>query len=40
VDKVKQAIHEGRLMGICHKKSKSPSQIIEMIEVMTENYEF
>ena len=40
VDKVKQAIHEGRLWEYVIKKARAHPKLFEMIEVMTENYEF
>ena len=40
VDKVKQAIHEGRLWEYVIKKARDHPKLFEMIEVMTENYEF
>lgn len=40
VDKVKQAIHEGRLWEYVIKKARAHPRLFEMIEVMTENYEF
>ncbi|BDQ30158.1 tRNA guanosine(15) transglycosylase TgtA [Nitrosopumilus zosterae] len=40
VDKVKQAIHEGRLWEYVIKKARAHPKLFEMIEVMTENYKF
>jgi 7-cyano-7-deazaguanine tRNA-ribosyltransferase len=40
VDKVKQAIHEGRLWEYVIKKARAHPKLFEMIEVMTDNYEF
>jgi 7-cyano-7-deazaguanine tRNA-ribosyltransferase len=40
VDKVKQAIHEGRLWEYVIKKARAHPKLFEMIEVMTENCEF
>jgi len=40
VDKVKQAIHEGRLWEYVIKKARAHPKLFEMIEVMTENHEF
>ena len=40
VDKVKQAIHEGRLWEYVIKKARAHPKLFEMIDVMTENYEF
>ncbi len=40
VDKVKQSIHEGRLWEYVIKKARAHPKLFEMIEVMTENYEF
>ncbi len=40
VDKVKQAIHEGRLWEYVMKKARAHPKLFEMIEVMTNNYEF
>ncbi len=40
VDKVKQAIHEGRLWEYVMKKARAHPKLFEMIEVMTQNYEF
>ena len=40
VDKVKQAIHEGRLWEYVIKKARAHPKLFEMLEVMTENYEF
>lgn len=40
VDKVKQAIYEGRLWEYVIKKARAHPRLFEMIEVMTENYEF
>ena len=40
VDKVKQAIYEGRLWEYVIKKARAHPKLFEMIEVMTENYEF
>ena len=40
VDKVKQAIHEGRLWEYVMKKARSHPKLFEMIEVMTNNPEF
>jgi len=40
VDKVKQTIHEGRLWEYVIKKARAHPKLFEMIEVMTENYEF
>jgi hypothetical protein len=40
VDKVKQAIHEGRLWEYVIKKARAHPKLFEMIEVMTENSEF
>jgi len=40
VDKVKQAIHEGRLWEYVIKKARAHPKLFEMVEVMTENYEF
>ena len=40
VDRVKQAIHEGRLWEYVIKKARAHPKLFEMIEVMTENYEF
>ena len=40
VDKVKQAIHEGRLWEYVIKKARAHPKLFEMIEVMTENAEF
>ena len=40
VDKVKQAIHEGRLWEYVIKKARAHPKLFEMIEVMTNNYEF
>lgn len=40
VDKVKQAIHEGRLWEYVIKKARAHPKLFEMIEVMVENSEF
>ena len=40
VDKVKQAIHEGRLWEYVMKKARAHPKLFEMVEVMTGNYEF
>ncbi len=40
VDKVKQAIHEGRLWEYVIKKARAHPKLFEMIDVMIENYEF
>ena len=40
VDKVKQSIHEGRLWEYVIKKARAHPKLFEMVEVMTENYEF
>ena len=40
VDKVKQAIYEGRLWEYVMKKARAHPKLFEMIEVMTSNYEF
>jgi len=40
VDKVKQTIHEGRLWEYVMKKARAHPKLFEMIEVMTNNYEF
>ena len=40
VDKVKQAIYEGRLWEYVIKKARAHPKLFEMIEVMTENSEF
>ncbi len=40
VDKVKQAIHEGRLWEYVIKKARAHPKLFEMVEVMTENREF
>ena len=40
VDKVRQAIHEGRLWEYVIKKARAHPKLFEMIDVMTENYEF
>ena len=40
VDKVKQAIHEGRLWEYVMKKARAHPKLFEMIEVMTNNHEF
>ena len=40
VDKVKQAIHEGRLWEYVIKKARAHSKLFEMIDVMTANYEY
>jgi len=40
VDKVKQAIHEGRLWEYVIKKARAHPKLFEMIDVMTENSEF
>ena len=40
VDKVKQAIHEGRLWEYVIKKARAHPKLFEMIDVMRENYEF
>jgi len=40
VDRVKQSIHEGRLWEYVIKKARAHPRLFEMIEVMTENYEF
>jgi 7-cyano-7-deazaguanine tRNA-ribosyltransferase len=40
VDKVKQAIHEGRLWEYVIKKARAHPKLFEMVEVMTENHEF
>ena len=40
VDKVKQAIYEGRLWEYVIKKARAHPKLFEMIEIMTENYEF
>jgi 7-cyano-7-deazaguanine tRNA-ribosyltransferase len=40
VDKVKQAIHEGRLWEYVIKKARAHPKLFEMIEVMIDNYEF
>jgi len=40
VDKVKQAIYEGRLWEYVMKKARSHPKLFEMIEVMTNNSEF
>lgn len=40
VDKVKQAIHEGRLWEYVMKKARAHPKLFEMIQVMTKNYEF
>ena len=40
VDKVKQAIHEGRLWEYVIKKARAHPKLFEMVQVMTENYEF
>ena len=37
VDKVKQAIYEGRLWEYVIKKARAHPKLFEMIEVMTEN---
>jgi len=40
VDKVKQAIHEGRLWEYVIKKARAHPKLFEMIEVMVENADF
>ena len=40
VDKVRQAIHEGRLWEYVMKKARAHPKLFEMIKVMTDNYEF
>ena len=40
VDKVKQAIHEGRLWEYVIKKARAHPKLFEMVDVMTENSEF
>ena len=40
VDKVKQAIHEGRLWEYVVKKARAHPKLFEMVQVMTENVEF
>ena len=40
VDKVKQAIHEGRLWEYVLKKARAHPKLFEMVDVMTENFEF
>ena len=40
VDKVKQAIHEGRLWEYVIKKARAHPKLFEMVEVMTQNNEF
>ena len=40
VDKVKQAIYEGRLWEYVMKKARAHPRLFEMIEVMTSNHEF
>ena len=40
VDKVRQAIHEGRLWEYVIKKARAHPKLFEMIKVMTENQEF
>ena len=40
VDKVKQAIHEGRLWEYVIKKARAHPKLFEMIDVITENCEF
>ncbi len=40
VDRVKQAIHEGRLWEYVMKKARAHPKLFEMIKVMTDNYEF
>jgi len=40
VDKVKQAIYEGRLWEYVMKKARAHPKLFEMVEVMTNNYEF
>ncbi|MCV0392925.1 MAG: tRNA guanosine(15) transglycosylase TgtA [Nitrosopumilus sp.] len=40
VDRVKQAIHEGRLWEYVMKKARAHPKLFEMVEVMTKNYEF
>ncbi len=40
VDKVKQSIYEGRLWEYVMKKARAHPKLFEMIEVMTNNYEF
>lgn len=40
VDKVKQAIYEGRLWEYVIKKARAHPKLFEMIQVMTENIEF
>ena len=40
MDKVKQAIHEGRLWEYVIKKARAHPKLFEMITVMIENYEF
>ncbi|MFQ5782914.1 MAG: tRNA guanosine(15) transglycosylase TgtA [Nitrosopumilus sp.] len=40
VDKVKQAIYEGRLWEYVMKKARAHPKLFEMIDVMTKNYEF
>ena len=40
VDRVKQAIHEGRLWEYVIKKARAHPRLFEMIQVMTENCEF
>ena len=40
VDKVKQAIHEGRLWEYVLKKARAHPKLFEMVDVMTENSEF
>ena len=40
VDKVKQAIHEGRLWEYVIKKARAHPKLFEMIKVMTDNHEF
>ena len=40
VDKVKQAIHEGRLWEYVIKKARAHPKLFEMIQVMIDNYEF
>jgi len=40
VDRVKQAIYEGRLWEYVMKKARAHPKLFEMIEIMTDNYEF
>ena len=40
VDKTRQAIHEGRLWEYVIKKARAHPKLFEMIQVMTDNYEF